>query len=491
MDGLRFLAGDSFGVLPPLAGSGVAFVVDEVNGHAVVWGLVAADVVAVRVIDVVGDATVQAVIGPELGGNAAFVVVLPPGREPVVVESLGRDGSTLGQESVVPEPTGVTDVAERIQVRPVFRDHGEARGMVVVEGTVDDATWEYGLSVLPGGEHRTDFQLWHHGGGGGGGGGGPAPQLGPGRRLRVDGSWTHGDTWHLSGWADPGATEVVLQLRSGERLRLPTAGEQLTLGYVVFAVALPGDAVAVAAEGFDASGRRVAWEDLRGRLAWIEGSMAEHRERHARASAPVPTGVRAFWHAVMDTPLEEAKPAPRRGDTRTQTVRLVRRDVTSRWPIRPLLVPTRRHPGAERWVLRGDHHRWEIGQVVGVGLVWLGGPDLGEKPDPDDRVSLLARGTIILRQFVTWSDPQPFQDPPNTTLRGRPAALSELTATANNVDLVTFSWQEQGTAGLTEPLSGVWCSAEANPRHHSVEDLRRFIEDLRFVDWTPPGPAQL
>lgn len=54
MDGLRFLAGDSFGVLPPLAGSGIAFAVDEVHGHAVVWGLVAEDVVAVRVIDAAG-----------------------------------------------------------------------------------------------------------------------------------------------------------------------------------------------------------------------------------------------------------------------------------------------------------------------------------------------------------------------------------------------------------------------------------------------------
>jgi hypothetical protein len=114
--------------------------------------------------------------------------------------------------------------------------------------------------------------------------------------------------------------------------------------------------------------------------------------------------------------------------------------------------------------------------------VWFGGPDLDEEPDPDDRVSILPRGAIILRQFVTWSDPQPFHDPPNTTVRGRPAALSELTAAVNNIDLVAFQWQEQATAGLTEPLSGVWCSAEANPRHHRVEDLRRFTENLRSVD---------
>lgn len=482
MDGLRFLAGDSFGVSPPLAGSGIAFAVDEVQGHAVVWGLVAEDVVAVRVIDAAGDAAVQAVIGPELEESAAFVVVVRPGREPVLVESLGRDGSTLGHEPVVPEPTGAADVAERIQVRPVTRDHGEARGTIVVEGTVDDATWEYGITVSPEGELQTDFRLWHHGGGGGGGGGGPAPQPGPGRRLRVDGSGTHGDTWNLSGWADPAVTEVVLQLRSGERLRLPTAGEQLALGYVVFAVALPGDAVALIAEGFDANGRRVAWEDLRGRLAWVEASIAEHREKHARASAPVPTRVQEFWHGAMGTRLEEAQPAPRRGGTRTQTVRLVRRDVTARWPIRPLLVPTGWESRAERWILRGEHHRWDVGQVVGVGLVWFGGPDLDEEPDPDDRVSILPRGAIILRQFVTWSDPQPFHDPPNTTVRGRPAALSELTAAVNNIDLVAFQWQEQATAGLTEPLSGVWCSAEANPRHHRVEDLRRFTENLRSVD---------
>jgi hypothetical protein len=160
--------------------------------------------------------------------------------------------------------------------------------------------------------------------------------------------------------------------------------------------------------------------------------------------------------------------------------------VAERWPIRPLLVPPQRDPESERWILHGEHHRWEIGQVVGVGLVWFGGPDLGEEPDPDDRVSILGRGAIILRQFVTWSDPQPFRDPPNTTVRGGPAVLIQLTAAANNIDLVEFQWQEQATAGLTEPLSGVWCSAEANPRHHSVEDLRRFIEGLQSVDWPLP-----
>jgi hypothetical protein len=483
MDGLRFLAGDSFGVLPPLAGSLIAFAVAEVQEHSVVWGLVADDAVAVRVVDAGGDAAVETVIGPELGGSAAFVVVLRPGREPVVVEPLGRDGSTLCREPVVPEPTDVTDVAERVQVRAVTRDSGRAHGTVVLEGSVDDATWEYGIAVSPDGELQTDFQLWHRGGGGGGGGAGPAPQPGPGRRLRVSGSGTAGDSWHLDGWADPAVTEVVLQLRSGERLRLPTAGHHLALGYVVFAVALPGDAVALVAEGLHADGRRLAWEDLRGRLAWIEGLMAEHREKHARASAPVPGAVRTLWHAAMGSVFEEAEQQRQGGDGRTRVVRPVRRaDVAERWPIRPLLVPPQRDPESEQWILHGEHHRWEIGQVVGVGPVWFGGPDLGEKPDPDDRVSILGRGAIILRQFVTWSDPQPFRDPPNTSVRGRPAVLTQLTAAANNIDLVEFQWQEHPTAGLTEPLSGVSCSAEANPRHHSVEHLRRLIEDLRSID---------
>jgi hypothetical protein len=291
----------------------------------------------------------------------------------------------------------------------------------------------------------------------------------------------------MDGWADPAVTEVVLQLRSGERLRLPTAGHQLALGYVVFAVALPGDAVALVAEGLDANGRRLALDDLRGRLAWIEVSMAEHRDKHARASVPVPAGVRTLWDAAMGTALEEAKPPRHGGDGRTRVVRpMTRSDVAGRWPVRPLLVPTQRHPEAERWILYGEHDRWEIGQVVAVGLVWFGGQDLGEAPDPDDRVSILGRGAVILRQFVTWSDPQPFRDPPNTTVRGRPAVLTQLTAAANNIDLLEFQWQEQATAGLTEPLSGMWCSAEASPRHHSVEDLRRFIEGLQSVDWPLP-----
>ena len=56
----------------------------------------------------------------------------------------------------------------------------------------------------------------------------------------MDGSGASGDTRHLTGWADPAVTEVVLQLGSGERLRLPAVAGQLALGYVVFA--LPGDA---------------------------------------------------------------------------------------------------------------------------------------------------------------------------------------------------------------------------------------------------------
>jgi hypothetical protein len=476
------MAAGSFGALPPLADSLISFAVDVVQEHPVVWGLVSDDAIGVRVVDAVGDTAVQTVIGPEFDGGAAFVVVLPPGVDPVVVESVGRDGATLCRESVMPEPTGATEVAERIAVRAITRDQGRARGTVVLEGRVDDATWEYGVTVSPGGELQTDFQLWHHGGGGGGGGAGPAPQPGPGKRLRVDGVGTGGGTWHLSGWADPAVTEVVLLLRSGERLRLPTAGRQLDLGYVVLAVALPGDAVALAAEGYDDNGHRVAREDLRGRLGWIEGSIAKHRELHARASAPVPMGVRTLWHAVLGTALEEATSA-RRGGARTKVVRRVSRaDVAARWPVRPLLVPTDRDSHVERWILQGEHDRWDIGQVVGVGVVWFGGSDLGEEPDPDDRVSMLARGAIVLRQFVTWSDPQGFRDPPNTTVRGRPATLSELTAEANNIDLVAFHWQEAASVGLTEPLTGVWFSAEANPRHHSVEDLRRFIEDLRSVD---------
>src|SRR5918993_4660891 len=71
--------------------------------------------------------------------------------------------------------------------------------------------------------------------------------------------------------------------------------------------------------------------------------------------------------------------------------------------------------------------------------------------------------------------PTAVRDPPNTFVRGRPAALSELTAEANNADLLTFHWQDPVVEGLTEPLSGLWLSAEAHPRRHSVEDIRRFI----------------
>lgn len=486
MDGLRFVAevGDSFGVVQPLGGSPLAFAVAVVREHPVVWGLVTDDAVAVRVTSRGGDAVVESVVGPELDRSAAFVVVLRQRAEPTVIECLSRDGATLCSETVAPEPTGVADVAERIEIRPVTRDNGRAHGTVVLEGSVDDATWEYGITVSQESELQTDFQLWHPTGTGGGGGGtGPAPQPGPGRYLGVGGVGTTGDTWELSGWADPVVTEVVLVLRSGERLRVPTAGGQLALGYVVFAVALPGDAIALAAEALDARGRRVAWEDLRGRLSWVEGSVAKHREHRARALAPAPTDVQEFWHAAMGTALDAAEPANRGAGARTLVRPASRADVAGRWPIRPLLLPTHWDPRAERSVLQGEHHRWEVGQVVGVGVVWFGGPDLDDEPDPDDRVSILQRGAIILRQFVTWSEPEAVRDPPNTTVRGHPAALTELTIAENNIDLLEFRWQEQATTvGLTEPLSGVWFSAEANPRHHSVEDLRRFIEDLRSVD---------
>ena len=483
MDGLRFVAADSFGAVQPLAGSPLAFAIAVVRERAVVLGLASDDAVAVRVTDAMGEPTVQAVEGRELDRGSAFVVVLPPRVEPVVVESLGRDGATMCREPVVPQPTGARDIAERIRVRAVTRDHGRASGTIVLEGSVDDAAWEYGIAVSPDGTLHVDFQLSHDGGGGGSSAAGLAPQPGPGKRLRVDGVGTTGDTWHLTGWADPAITEVVLHLRSGERLRLPTAGRELALGYVVLAVALPGAAAVVVAEGYDENGRRVAWEDLRGSVAWVEGSMAKHRERHARASAPVPGSMRALWHTALGTALEEARPPHRRAGARTRIVRRANRtDVATRWPIRPLLVPFDRDAPAGRWVLEGKHDRWEIGQVVGVGTVWFGGPDLDEDPDPDDRIALLARGVIILRQFVTWSDPQAVRDPPNTFVRGRPAALSELTAEANNADLLTFHWQEPVVEGLTEPLSGLWLSAEAHPRRHSVEDIRRFIEDLRSAE---------
>jgi hypothetical protein len=82
---------------------------------------------------------------------------------------------------------------------------------------------------------------------------------------------------------------------------------------------------------------------------------------------------------------------------------------------------------------------------------------------------------------VSWSDPRGERDPPNTRVRGHPALLWEHTVAANNLDHVMLGWHEPAERGVVPPLSGVFVSIEAHPRHHSVDDVRSYAERLTRV----------
>jgi hypothetical protein len=481
-DGLQFHSDKAFGLLRPRADAAVTMTVNRVEEHAVVWGLVGADVIAVRVITHDGDATVGSVLGPDVEGSSAFLVILPPGREPEAVEVVDARGSALHRESVVPEPSNRGDVAARIDVTVISSRPVAAGETVILEGRVDDAAWKFAVSVRSD-ELRTDFELWDRRGGGGGRCSGPMPQPGPDRRLDVLETGTSDGLWHLTGWADPAATAVELHLRSGERLNLPTAGQHLDLGFVLFAVALPGEAVALVADAVAADGSRLARLDLRGNLSWPEPVLAKHRDDRRRAGAPVPTEIRQLWEATLETSFEEASPPhPRTGASTTASRPLIAADLAGQWPVRPLLIPTPSGSSSERWILHGEHHRGGISQGVGLGLLWYGGPDLPDEPSPDDWRAILERGGLILRQYVTWHEPEGDREPPNTNVRGRPGTLWEHNLDVNNIDHLALHWHEPATVGLHSPLSGVWCATEAHPQHHRVNDLRRFTEELRAID---------
>ncbi|HEY2331911.1 MAG TPA: hypothetical protein VGH94_08310 [Acidimicrobiales bacterium] len=475
--GLRLLAGEVLDRLEPLNGSPIDSCVDVIEEHAVVWGLVAPDVVAVRVVDADGTEIVEPVLGPDLDGSSAFLVVLPPERDPVTVESITSDAGVIRREAGLPEPTGASDISRRVQVRVTNRDGGPARGTIVLEGSVDvEERWEYAVA-LDGDEVHSHFQLWNPRGGGGGGSRGPRPHPSETRLMGLGGGGTNGGTWHLQGWADPAVSEVVVHLRSGEQVRLPTAGRDLDAGFVVFAMALPDEARGLALDGHDHTGHRLARLHIRQHLSGIEASIEDHRQQLERAAEPVPAEVRATWEEVLGIPFVDHAPGDSVPADRAEVIQhLDRRAVLARWPARPLLLPPVDDPDHERWMFHARNHRGELNHSLGIHLVCYWGRDLPDQPDPNRWEGPLAAGAILLRQALPLVEPLGTPEPPNTSVRGCPAVLWEHTAAANGLDHTWIMWFEP-EVGVAHGL-GRWCSVEADPRRHSLEAVRRFVEDL-------------
>lgn len=464
--GRRLHVGDVFGVVRRRVGEQLAFTVDLVAGRPVLWGLVDSAAVAVRVD---GSRTAPT-IGPDLDGSLAFVVALPAGSEPTAIEAIGRDGLVLAREAAVPEPEALTEIAERIEVRVGGDGAGHADGTVVASGRVDDMEWEYGITVGPT-EVQTSFHTWHQGGfGGGGSSSGPHPPADASQPVRIDGWGASGAAWHLTGWALPEVNHLVVQLRSGERVTVPTAGRDLGLAAAPFAVAFPDDAVAVVVDAYEVAGTRVARVHLRGRLHGLEDTMAAHRERRAQASGPVPAEVRVLWERILGESLHDEAPMG--------TVQVVRQWANpDQWPVRPLLVPAT--PG--RWAVHGERYRSESAQGAGFQLTWVGGTNVSEDPDPTDWARLLEVGAVLLHEGIGWNAPPGMREDPTTTVRGRPAVLWEHTQAANNIDQIRLSWYEPTTSAIA-PLDGVWCDVAVDPRYMDLDRLRRFAEALQVIE---------
>jgi hypothetical protein len=214
-------------------------------------------------------------------------------------------------------------------------------------------------------------------------------------------------------------------------------------------------------------------------LAWTKAAEAELLDLRRRALAPVPEPVGQFWSDVLGAAFEEARPDYEgRAASVEQTVSVTWPQLRDRWPVCPLLVPSSPRSERSTWVLLGVHHRFAISRVVGVSLLWLGG-DAGDFRDYNDRPRLLNNGAVLFRQSVSWTDPEATHDPPNTVVRDQPAHFTEFSLEANNEDALALGWREPISSGAPRLMPDLWCSAEAHPRHHTVDDIRRFIDELR------------
>jgi hypothetical protein len=459
-DFLSFVGPDRHGQLAP--DGALTFAWTTWDGGSVVWGLATDEAVAVRVSVTGGDAVVEPVLGPEVGGCAAFAVALPAGAEPDEVAVVGRHGEVLGSEAYLPVGDGAS-LADRVEVRAVQRDEGRGRGTVVLEGRVDDGTWEFAVSTF-GTDVHTSFQLLRPGGGGGGGDGGPRPVWGAEPEVRVGGAGTSGPTWHLHGWATPDVASLAVHLAGGGVLRVPTGGLALALGFVAWAVALPDDRLAVVLDGLDAAGREVARVDVRGHLGFVRHHAREHRARAAGAAAPAPAAVESLWSALGG------------GDGQRFLVPVDADDVAARWPVRPLPLPP---PGAGgRFLLTGERHQGELHHNVHVSLLWLDGPALPDVLDPWNWVALLDGGAVLVRQSTWWSAEPGTPETPTTEVRGHPAAAWEHTREVNNLDHLAYHWRQPLSGGAPAPWTGVAVSVEGHPAHHTPASLRALAEGL-------------
>lgn len=407
----------------------------------VAWGLVAADAVAVRLVHENGGMSEAAVLGPEFDARVAFVAELGDSR-PATLTAVGRSGAILqAAELVPPLDESAERLGHRVSVRSVNRDGGRAVGRVVGEGSVVDATWEYGVQVL-GDDLHTSWQSRSPSGGGGGSGAGPIPSLDRGR-LQIKGTGSSGEIWHLEAVADPAVVSAVLRLTSGEVIELPALGGELDLGVVFFSVGLPVTARAATLDALDARGEVSHRLWLAGSVSWLHASLDRHIEQAANAAAPLPPAVMDRWRSV----LPDVEPAP---DLKFP---IRPDDVRGRWPFRPLLVPRE----AGEWTIRATHHRFPINQVVGISLVWE------------------ATG-FLLAQSVAWSSEKGYRDEPNTHVRGKPARLDVLTAEVNGIDEIGISWQEP-SPGI-EPMNGVWISVTSGSPTVTTEEVLAFAASL-------------
>lgn len=419
-----------------------------IGSRMLAWGVVDAAAVAVRIRDQRGTEAMGPVVGPELGGLSVFAIELALDARPIAFDSIGRDGSVIESTIAVPTATDAHDIGDRIDVRVVHRDAGSAFGTIIGEGSVDDGTWEYSVNLFEG-EVDDHFTYRSPTGGGGGRGGGAAPRPGPGRRLRLKGSGASGDMWHLTGWADPVIDRVDVRLRSGEVLSVPVMGRELDASVVMFAIGLPDDARVAILDGYDADGAFVERTHVAGQLTWLERSLGESSELRHRAELPVPDAVERLWETVVGA-----------GEDNVELLVPVD-ELATRWPIRPLLLaPAERE---QRWAIVGGRHRFPISQVVSLALRC----DLGSG--------------LVLQQGVAWVEPGGQQDDPNTTVRGVPARLEELTLAVNNIDEVGLTWSEAlGTD--VEPFRGLYLSIRADPHHHGAADVVRLAEELRVAE---------
>jgi hypothetical protein len=479
-DGSRHLSlGPVWSRISPGAIDGTRVVIDSVGGLPVVWGMVPAAAVAVQVLGYDGSLLGRAAVeGPELLGYACAVVVLDVGAEPARYEAVDTRGAVVDQDALVPPVMPGSDLAERIEIRVVHREDPE-RGTVVLEGRSDDVTWSFGVSKRPDGLW-TSHEAWHPGGGGGSGsGGGRLPTFDDDHVLDFTG-WggTDGRSWSFDGVAHPSVAAVRLRLDSGAEVTVPTAGHHLGWGFVVVAASLPVDSLAVLADAIDAEGRVLERVYLTGRSSWLRQTIGEHRVMRSAAEAPVPDEVTGFVDRTIGSRMDRARPDARLHGRVLHTEVLTEAEVVERWPVRPLLLPPEATRGT--WVLAATHERWEIGQVMAVGLMWVSAAVELENPDPDSAFELCERGALVMRQVLSWSSQEAWREPTNTEVGGRPATLVEMTAEVNNADHLALSWHEP----VAHPddvgsMDGLWVTVMAHPHHHPLDELRAFAESLR------------